>query len=70
MSRVTVDDVVEEPVRTAVASEQPPVTSAWFVNEFGAIPALVVSGLAVFFWIKGKKKFGNMSDWQQEDSCD
>lgn len=34
--------------------------SAWFVNEFGAIPALVASAIAIYFWKKGKKEFGAM----------
>ena len=33
--------------------------SAWFVNEFGAIPALVASAIAIYFWKKGKKEFGD-----------
>lgn len=35
--------------------------SAWFVNEFGAIPALVASVIAIYFWKKGKKEFGDGS---------
>jgi len=31
--------------------------SAWFVDEFGAIPAVVASVVAVYFWKKGKKEF-------------
>lgn len=36
--------------------------SAWFVNEFGAIPALVASAIAVYFWKKGQKEFGDLSE--------
>lgn len=32
-----------------------PLTS---LNEFGAIPALVASAIAIYFWKKGKKEFG------------
>lgn len=39
--------------------------SAWFVNEFGAIPALVASGIAIYFWIKGRKEFGDLGDWRR-----
>jgi membrane protease YdiL (CAAX protease family) len=31
--------------------------SVWFVDEFGAIPAVVASVVAVYFWKKGKKEF-------------
>ena len=31
--------------------------SAWFVDEFGAIPALVALAFAVYFWKKGKQEF-------------
>lgn len=30
--------------------------SVWFVDEFGAIPALVASAVAVYFWRKGKQE--------------
>ena len=31
--------------------------SAWFVDEFGAIPALVALSVGVYFWRKGKAEF-------------
>lgn len=31
--------------------------TAWFADEFGAIPALVAFAVAVWFWNKGKKEF-------------
>lgn len=36
-------------------------SSAWYVNEFGAVPALVALAFAVFFWRKGKSEFGDLS---------
>lgn len=32
-------------------------SSAWFVDEFGAVLPLVVGIIAVFFWRKGARKF-------------
>jgi len=37
--------------------------SAWFVDEFGAIPALVATAIALYFWRKGKKEFADLSAW-------
>ena len=34
--------------------------SVWYVNEFGAVPALVACGFAVYFWNKGKKEFAGL----------
>ena len=31
--------------------------SAWFVDEFGSVPALVAFAVAIFFWKKGKTEF-------------
>ena len=38
-------------------------SSAWYVNEFGAVPALVAFAFAVFFWRKGRSEFGDLSQW-------
>jgi hypothetical protein len=32
--------------------------SAWYVDEFGAIPALAALAVGVYFWRKGKAEFG------------
>jgi uncharacterized membrane protein len=34
--------------------------SAWYVDEFGAVPALVAFVIAIYFWQKGKKEFGDL----------
>jgi membrane protease YdiL (CAAX protease family) len=31
--------------------------SSWFVDEFGAVPAIVVSIFAIYFWNKGRREF-------------
>ena len=36
-------------------------SSAWYMNEFGAVPALVAFAFAIFFWIKGKSEFVDLS---------
>jgi membrane protease YdiL (CAAX protease family) len=33
--------------------------SAWYVDEFGAIPALVAFAFAIYFWRKGKAEFAH-----------
>ena len=38
--------------------------SAWFVDEFGAVPALVAFAVAIYFWKKGKAEFGDLSAWR------
>ena len=38
--------------------------SAWFVDEFGAVPALVAFVFAIYFWKKGKAEFGDLSRWR------
>jgi membrane protease YdiL (CAAX protease family) len=38
--------------------------SAWYVNEFGAVPALVALVIAIYFWKKGKAEFGDLSAWR------
>jgi membrane protease YdiL (CAAX protease family) len=35
--------------------------SAWYVDEFGAVPALVAFVFAIYFWKKGKAEFGDLS---------
>ena len=32
--------------------------SAWYVDEFGAIPALVALAVGIYFWRKGEAEFG------------
>jgi hypothetical protein len=39
-------------------------SSAWYVNEFGAVPALVAFVIAIYFWKKGKAEFGDLSGWR------
>ena len=34
--------------------------SGWYIDEFGAIPALVAFLVAVYFWVKGKNEFGQI----------
>jgi membrane protease YdiL (CAAX protease family) len=38
--------------------------SAWYVDEFGAVPALVAFVVAIYFWKKGKAEFGDLSAWR------
>jgi len=38
--------------------------SAWYVNEFGLVPALVAFVIAVYYWQKGKAEFGDLSAWR------
>ncbi len=35
-------------------------SSAWYLDEFGAVTALVAFAFAIFFWIKGKSEFGDL----------
>lgn len=35
-------------------------SSAWYMDEFGAVPALVAFAFAIFFWRKGKSEFGTL----------
>jgi len=42
--------------------------SAWFVDEFGAIPAIVVLIFAIYFWKKGHKEFANYSVHESKPS--
>jgi membrane protease YdiL (CAAX protease family) len=39
-------------------------TSAWYVDEFGVVPAVVALAVAIHFWKKGKTEFGDMSAWR------
>jgi membrane protease YdiL (CAAX protease family) len=39
-------------------------SSAWYVDEFGAVPALVAFAFAILFWRKGKSEFGDLSRWK------
>lgn len=39
-------------------------TSAWFVNEFGVVPATVAFVIAVYFWKKGNAEFGDPGAWK------
>lgn len=39
-------------------------SSAWYVNEFGVVPALVAFVIAIYFWKKGKAEFGDLSAWR------
>ena len=39
-------------------------SSAWYVNEFGLVPALVAFVIAICFWKKGKAEFGDLSAWR------
>ena len=39
-------------------------SSAWYVDEFGAVPALVAFVIAIYFWKKGKAEFGDLSAWR------
>jgi len=34
-------------------------SSAWYIDEFGAVPALVAFAFAIYFWKKGKSEFGD-----------
>ncbi len=38
--------------------------SAWFVNEFGVVPAIVAFVIAVYFWKKGNAEFEDLSPWR------
>ena len=38
--------------------------SAWYVNEFGVVPAIVAFVVAVYFWNKGKAEFEDLSAWR------
>jgi len=38
--------------------------SAWYVGEFGAVPALVAFAVAIYFWKRGKTEFGDLSAWR------
>jgi membrane protease YdiL (CAAX protease family) len=40
-------------------------SSAWYVDEFGAVPALVAFVIAVYFWQKGKAELGDLSEWRK-----
>jgi membrane protease YdiL (CAAX protease family) len=39
-------------------------SSAWYIDEFGAVPALVAFVIAIYFWKKGKAEFGDLSTWR------
>ena len=39
-------------------------SSAWYMDEFGAVPALVAFVIAIYFWKKGKAEFGDLSTWR------
>jgi len=39
-------------------------SSAWYVNEFGVVPAMVAFVIAIYFWKKGKAEFGDLSAWR------
>ena len=39
-------------------------SSVWYVNEFGAVPALVAFMFAIYFWKKGKTEFSDLSPWR------
>lgn len=39
-------------------------SSAWYVNEFGIVPAMVAFVIAIYFWKKGKAEFGDLSSWR------
>ena len=39
-------------------------SSAWYVDEFGAVPALVAFVIAIYFWKKGKVEFADLSPWR------
>ena len=41
-------------------------SSAWYMDEFGAAPALVAFAFAIFFWRKGKSEFGDLSKWRND----
>lgn len=38
--------------------------SAWYVNEFGAVPAIVAFVIAVYFWKRGKAEFEDPGAWR------
>lgn len=40
--------------------------SAWYMGEFGAVPALVAFVIAIYFWKKGKTEFGDLSVWRTD----
>lgn len=40
--------------------------SAWYMGEFGAVPALVAFVIAIYFWKKGKTEFGDPSVWRTD----
>jgi hypothetical protein len=39
-------------------------SSAWYVDEFGAVPALVAFVIAIYFWKKGEAEFSDLSSWR------
>jgi membrane protease YdiL (CAAX protease family) len=39
-------------------------SSAWYMDEFGAVPALVAFVIAIYFWKKGKVEFGDLRAWR------
>ncbi len=43
--------------------------SAWYVDEFGAVPALVAFAFAIYFWQKGKKEFGDLGEWRSANKA-
>ena len=36
-------------------------SSAWYMDEFGAVPALVAFAFAILFWRKGQSEFGDLN---------
>jgi membrane protease YdiL (CAAX protease family) len=38
-------------------------SSAWYMDEFGAVPALVAFAFAIYFWRKGKSEFEVPGRW-------
>jgi len=38
-------------------------SSAWYLDEFGLVPALVALLLAIYFWRKGKSEFAGPGAW-------
>jgi len=45
-------------------------SSAWYVNEFGAVPALVALVIAIYFWKKGKVEFGDLRKVMGSESAE
>jgi len=39
-------------------------SSAWYMDEFGAVPALIAFAFAIHFWRKGKSEFGDLGRWR------